>query len=302
MINIQKPINRLVLFLIMATLTMAQSNKDAANQFYNDKNWEEAARSYSEITKEEPENSQAWYRLGSSYFNLTKYKEALPAFETANEKGFFPFFVRYQIATTYSLMNENENAMTWLGKAVEAGYSNVSQIESDANFDKLRNNPKFAELLEGVKKNATPCEYDDNYRKFDFWIGEWEVYNYQNPDGPQQGTNIITKINGGCALYESWTSSAGNVGSSVNYYNPATKKWRQLWTATGGYIVDISGNFEDGAMRLVGDLISNDGSKTDFRGTWTPLEDGNVRQFFETSNDGGNTWVPWFDGLYVKKN
>ena len=297
----QKLIYTFLFISIITTFNMAQTDKNKANEYYNNQNWEEAVKAYSAITEEEPENSQAWFRLGSSYFNLEKYSKALPALETANEKGFFPFFVRYQIASAYSLLNENEKAMDWLSKAVEAGYSNVNQITTDTNFDKYRNDPKFEELVTGAKKNATPCEYDDNYRKFDFWIGEWDVFNYQNPNGPQQGTNIITKINGGCALYEDWTSATGNKGSSINYYNPATKKWRQVWTATGGYVIDYEGDFVDGAMRLVGDLISIDGSKTDFRGTWTPLEDGNVRQFFETSSDGGETWVPWFDGLYVKK-
>jgi hypothetical protein len=39
-----------------------------------------------------------------------------------------------------------------------------------------------------------------------------------------------------------------------------------------------------------------------FRGLWTPLPDGRVRQFFEQSNDGGETWVPWFEGFYTRKD
>ncbi len=290
-----------ILFILITSFTMAQTEKNKANEYYNNQNWEESVKAYFEITKAEPENGQAWFRLGSSYFNLEKYSDALPAFETADQKGFFPFFVRYQIATTYSLLNEDEIAMSWLSKAVEAGYSNVKQISSDANFDKFSDNPEFIVLIAGVKKNAKPCEYDENYRKFDFWIGEWDVYNYNNPNGQKAGTNKIEKINSGCALYESWESSSGNRGSSMNYYDPLKKKWIQIWTADGGYIVDIEGDFIDGAMQLVGNLISQDGSKTDFRGTWTPLEHGNVRQFFEQSTDGGKTWTPWFDGLYVKK-
>jgi hypothetical protein len=34
--------------------------------------------------------------------------------------------------------------------------------------------------------------------------------------------------------------------------------------------------------------------------TWTPQPDGRVRQFWETSSDGGQTWNAAFDGLYVR--
>ena len=38
-----------------------------------------------------------------------------------------------------------------------------------------------------------------------------------------------------------------------------------------------------------------------FRGTWTPNEDGTVRQFFELFSADEDKWNPWFDGLYTRK-
>ena len=57
---------------------------------------------------------------------------------------------------------------------------------------------------------------------------------------------------------------------------------------------------EDG-MLLIGTIryVAND-TTVDFRGLWTPLEDGRVRQFFEQSNDGGETWAAWFEGFYTR--
>jgi len=47
------------------------------------------------------------------------------------------------------------------------------------------------------------------------------------------------------------------------------------------------------------DLAVGGGNK--FRGTWTLLADGRVRQFFEESPDGGKTWNPWFEGFYTRR-
>ena len=55
-------------------------------------------------------------------------------------------------------------------------------------------------------------------------------------------------------------------------------------------------------MLLVGTLHTvGTGVTKPFRGLWTPLPDGRVRQFFEHSDDGGATWVSWFDGYYTRQ-
>jgi hypothetical protein len=35
--------------------------------------------------------------------------------------------------------------------------------------------------------------------------------------------------------------------------------------------------------------------------TWTPNADGTVRQFWDTSDDDGKTWVVSFDGIYRRQ-
>ena len=37
------------------------------------------------------------------------------------------------------------------------------------------------------------------------------------------------------------------------------------------------------------------------RTTWTPNPDGSVRQHWESSTDGGETWTTVFDGVYTRK-
>ena len=38
-----------------------------------------------------------------------------------------------------------------------------------------------------------------------------------------------------------------------------------------------------------------------FRGRWTPLEDGRVRQLFQQQDDEG-VWQTWFDGYYSRSD
>ena len=135
-------------------------------------------------------------------------------------------------------------------------------------------------------------------RQFDFWIGEWIV---ETADGQKAGENKISRQENGCLLREEWTSAGGGTGQSMNYYDPEEKRWNQVWVSFNGSIGYFEGGLKDGAMVLKGKWVNPDGSSYPLNGTWTPLEDGRVRQHFMQSQDGGETWTTWFDGYYRKK-
>lgn len=144
------------------------------------------------------------------------------------------------------------------------------------------------------------CDEDPHFRDFDFWVGEWDVTGRET--GKVAGENSITKIEAGCALQENWSSAGGGSGMSVNYYNPVTQKWRQVWVAKPGYMIDIEGGLKDGSMVLEGTVTYyRQNAVRDFRGTWTPNEDGTVRQYFQEFDPEKKEWADWFDGLYTRK-
>ena len=132
------------------------------------------------------------------------------------------------------------------------------------------------------------------YRQFDFWVGEWEV---SAPDGRRAGHNSITVEQGGCLLVERWQGVEGSTGMSMNFYQPLEQSWRQVWVSPGVEI-DVTGGLADGSMVLEGTIVYlKDDRSRGFRGTWTPLEAGRVRQLFEEANEDGE-WAPWFEGIY----
>jgi len=136
------------------------------------------------------------------------------------------------------------------------------------------------------------------YRQFDFWAGEWIV----TSNGQPAGTNTIEMIHGGCALKESWQGAGegGISGSSFNIYDAATGKWHQTWVDANGTLLQLDGGLSGSSMVLSGERPVPAGNGTaQHRITWTPGEDGSVRQLWEVSADGGDTWNVLFDGLYV---
>jgi hypothetical protein len=143
---------------------------------------------------------------------------------------------------------------------------------------------------------SPPCS-DDEYRQFDFWVGSWEVF---DAEGVRQGTNRIEPILGGCALRESWEGEGGSAGFSFNAYDRRTGGWHQTWVDANGLVLLLDGGLEDGSMVLSGAGTGRDGEPITHRITWTPLDDGRVRQHWQVTADDGATWQEVFDGYYSR--
>ncbi len=151
--------------------------------------------------------------------------------------------------------------------------------------------------LATAQQQPFDCAHSAPHRQFDFWLGQWEV---RDGEGSLQGTNLVELIQKGCALREQWRSVQGGTGESLNYYSAGTGRWHQLWVDAGSNIIAISGGLREGSMELVGTIEYLQGNQVfPFRGTWTALEDGRVRQFFEQQDEQGQ-WQTWFEGFYSR--
>ena len=145
-----------------------------------------------------------------------------------------------------------------------------------------------------------PCSSPE-HRQFDFWIGEWEVEDAKT--GEIAGTNRIERILDGCVLRESWEGQSGLRGHSFNTWFEAGDRWHQTWVDNRGGLLELDGGLVGDSMVLEGSEPSRrDPSVTvRHRITWTPREDGTVRQHWQASKDGGETWDTVFDGLYRRR-
>jgi hypothetical protein len=139
----------------------------------------------------------------------------------------------------------------------------------------------------------------DAHGDFDFWLGTWEV---RAADGRLAGHNRIEKMAGGCRIDETWQGAKGSTGRSINFPDPVDGRWEQVWHSPGGMFIRIRGGLEDdGSMGLEGIIHYPEQDRTaPFRGRWTPLADGRVRQFFQEYSEGEDTWKPWFEGFYSR--
>ena len=138
------------------------------------------------------------------------------------------------------------------------------------------------------------------YRQFDFWVGEWDVY----PSGKDKlvSRSRIEKLYAGCTIRENWMPLSGNNGGSLNMYDPVEKRWHQLWQDSQNSRVQFDGGLVGKEMVLTGFWAGVNGPGQDgvIRMVYTPNPDGSVRQHGSISTDQGMTWSDAFDFTYRK--
>lgn len=156
----------------------------------------------------------------------------------------------------------------------------------------------LASLSLNAQNGQKPCSTNAHYQ-FDFWIGEWEVYNTQADT--VVGYNRIEKILNGCVIEENWTGSGGFKGKSFNTYNPLDSTWSQVWVDQAGNTLHFSGEYANDQLALKGKQQTVDGIVWYTLDFYRQRADQTVRQIWKMSTDQGANWSVIFDGTYKKK-
>ena len=268
-----------------------QTLADVAAAAFAAEDWKAATESYQALTRAEPENGAAWFRLGRSRHALGKTDDAIAAYEKAKSVGFNPQLSGFEMARSHAAGGDAETALKLLGEVAELGPSRaiVARLEAAPELKSLDET-----TLNELKTSMTPCSSPE-YRQFDFWLGDWAV---ESPAGAALGSNSITSHLGGCMLLETWTSAGPHEGMSINYYDSRDRSWNQIFIDNGGNVgtwPPLKGALKDGEMVLE----SPADATRHTRWTWTDLGNGRVRQRAESSTDGGETWTTGWDSTYV---
>ena len=301
----------LVIFLGSGTIeVMAQEGSqmiisfENADSLYFAKDWKNAKIIYSKLLTDTSKDAIHLNRAGFVYYSLRDNNIARQYYQRALRQNPIPAVkasVLSRIARVDAVESNAQKAIEELNNAGEAGYNNLSEVDSLSDFNSLRSTPEFKQLRQKIYAAAFPCMVDSHAREFDFWIGEWDVY--VTGTKIYAGHSLIQMIAGGCALLENWDSPS-STGKSINFIDPVTNKWKQSWAGSyaGGIQEFENGEYKDSAMCFQFESKDAASHKIIGRFIFYNEKPGQVRQFNETSSDEGKTWVTNYDFTYLKKN
>jgi Tetratricopeptide repeat len=263
------------------------------------KEWSQALSLYQSLVKEQPDSAIGWLRFGSCLHKAGQNARALEALTKANTLGAPPASVQYQIALVRAATSERDAAFTALAEAINQGHGRPDLMRAETDFQPLRDDPRFAPLLEQAARNQNPCQFRNEFRQFDFWIGDWSVATTK--EHLPVGVSHIERTVGDCVIWENWTSLAdsGYTGKSYNIYNTGQQRWEQFWVDNQGGMIHFYGGLQDGVMDFhTDDIPQPDGKPLRRRLRFFNVEPGVVRQYSQGSTDKGRTWTDEYDFTY----
>jgi tetratricopeptide (TPR) repeat protein len=150
-------------------LAMNPNYPDALNNlaavYHGEHEYKQAERTYKQALKYSPSAAITYCNLGTTYFAQEKYKAGMQAYHKAlalNPRIFDSgqvqivqgtstrrqlVAVNYYLAKTYATEGKTDQALTYLRRALEAGFSDRKQLMRDKEFASLRATPEFQQLM-----------------------------------------------------------------------------------------------------------------------------------------------------------
>ncbi len=238
-----------------------------ADSLYDRRDYAAAARAYRAALTGSPNDGRSWYRLGASLASVNDNAAAAEAFERSAAIG-HQMLAMYNAAAMRARLGQRERALAWIDSSLAAGFSGDSILRNDPDFGALHGDSAFQRRVDAAERAFRPCRSRQESHVFDFWIGEWDVTNAQ----------------------------------SFNAYNTDFSMWQQFWTDQYGRVTEYreSERTKEGGLRFLAHQRSGAAASL-IRMTFTPIDERTVRQFGETSTDGGKRWATSFDLYYHRK-
>src|ERR1051326_6556908 len=143
------------------------------------------------LRAQEPKTAAEWQDAAMKQHKAGNFREAAESWQKALDAG-APRVVRYNLACALARLGEADRAMSILNMMAENGA--IMPLATDEDLAGLRGRADFQALVVKSRANAEPCKNPTchpEYRAFDFWIGDWDVF---DPAGKKVGASRIKRI------------------------------------------------------------------------------------------------------------
>lgn len=105
-----------------------------------------------ELLAEDPSGSQLWYDLGRSLYATKDYKGGIKAYEKAAQNEALKGRAYYNAACCAALLGTEEEALTSLDRAVEAGITFAGHVVQDEDLESIRDHPRFKAAVKRMRE------------------------------------------------------------------------------------------------------------------------------------------------------
>ncbi|HEX5855582.1 MAG TPA: hypothetical protein VFZ57_08175, partial [Thermoanaerobaculia bacterium] len=105
-----------------------------------------ATKRFEKLTAEGSKNGARWYEVGKQLLDADRFEQSEKAFRTAASLGYREGASTYNAACALARAGKAPQALDTLDAALEAGFDDPGLLEHDDDLDRVREEPRFAQL------------------------------------------------------------------------------------------------------------------------------------------------------------
>ena len=147
---------------LVAATSHAATPLDTAEQYYDDKKWDEALEAFDAITKQNPHHGFPWFRKARILLIKKRYSEAIEAYLECEQLGFSPKWTAIGLGFSHMGLEEVDEAARWFEKAVTIDPSMIGELPGYSEHLKPFLGPKRYTSIFGP-------EADESWSRVEGW-------------------------------------------------------------------------------------------------------------------------------------
>jgi tetratricopeptide (TPR) repeat protein len=263
--------------------------KQAVNRAMQVGDWDTVVKVLQPVVEREPENAGATFYLGFALHAQGKYEDALIYHARAADFDSTRSLALYNWACCLALQGRSELALDKLGAALDAGFVARIDVADDPDFQSLTDNPRFQELRHRQL----------DYRQLDFLAGEWTLHDSTGQILSEHRFRFDEK---GHLLKEEWMTCEGGSGSSMLYFHPEDRVWKQTRIRDDGSVAEYVAELGSSQLEFCGKVCSKSGSTLRRKVSLVQSSPTEIEHLVEQSIDEGKSWQTVQVGKLVMKS
>jgi len=122
---------------------MAIFHYNEGNKSFKESRFDEAISNYKKALHHNKRFKEAAINLSTAYMKNSNFDEALETLKVGMELDATNPHMLYNYACYYSLTDQPKASLEKLQEAIRNGFTNLKQIETDPDLEKLRQSPEF---------------------------------------------------------------------------------------------------------------------------------------------------------------
>jgi tetratricopeptide (TPR) repeat protein len=151
-----------------------------------------------EVGDKESRDGQYWFSRGYELHQSDRYPQAIEAFAHSIDLNYRQATAMYNIACGFALLNDKENALTWLERALSLGFDDADLLRNDSDLDPLRSDPRFQQitrkvLLTRVKDKSSKSD-DKKSDRFHETVSAFEQLRRQSSEDGQEWHSVGKRL------------------------------------------------------------------------------------------------------------